>query len=88
MHFSLSVGPGQAVTRNSLEQLQTTVALANGLAAAGRTIDLSGLESATGLLCAQVLDLPPSEGQVLRPALLSLHASIQQLLASLQTTSL
>ena len=84
MHLARSAGCVRTAAHESLDRLQVTLALAISLAIAGRTVDLSGLEADTGLLCAQVLDLPPSEGQALRPALLAVHTSIKRLIASLQ----
>ena len=84
MHLAHSPSSAQTAAHVSLNRLQVTLALASSLANAGRVVDLSGLEADTSLLCAQVLDLPPSEGQALRPALLAVHTSVARLIASLQ----
>ena len=68
----------------SLEKLRAALAIASGLAAAGRTIDLRGVEAVAGLLCAQALDLPPADGQALRPSLLAINTMVTSLIASLQ----
>ncbi len=68
----------------SLRRLSASIALASGLAASGRTIDLGGLEAITGLLCAQVLDLDPAEGSALRPAIVALNDNIGALIATLK----
>lgn len=55
------------------------VALAAGLATSGRRVDLTGLDDSVGLLCAKALDLPPSEAQAARVALLGLLKRIDLL---------
>ena len=52
--------------------LAATVRLSRAMAESGRRIDLSGLESSIGLLCAQALDLPPA--RTLAPLLAALVA--------------
>lgn len=66
-----------------LRQIDTLVGVAIGLAAAGRAVDLEGLDTSTGLLCAQVLDLAPSAGSSLRPALCKLQVRLDELSARL-----
>ena len=52
------------------------------MAAAGRAVDLAGLEHMAGTLCARVLDLPPAEGLGFRPALVELRCRITALEAA------
>lgn len=78
--------PVSSAARASLKQLQSAIAVATGLASAGRAIDLAGLESVAGLLCAQVLDLPPQDGRGLRAELVALDESIAGLSATLAAT--
>jgi hypothetical protein len=70
--------PAHAV-RALAEELTQTVALARALVASGRRIDLTGLDSQIGLLCAKWLDLPLEEGRRLRPWLVTLSAAVDAL---------
>ena len=45
--------------------LLRTVRIAAALVAAGRRIDLSGIDDLIGRLCARVLDLPPEQGALM-----------------------
>ena len=63
--------------------LTGTLALARALAESGRRIDLTGLDSQVGLLCARALDLDPAEGRAVRVALIGLRAELDALAASL-----
>ena len=70
MSFDFPRHPGPPpAAHTTLQRMAATVAVASGLAATGRPVDLAGLEASMGTLCAQVLDLVPSEGAALRPAL-------------------
>jgi hypothetical protein len=75
-------GPFQAAEALT-SGLATTVRLARVMAASGRPIDVSGLDAQMGLLCAKALDLPTEQGAQLRPALISLLADMDALLAVL-----
>ena len=72
-----------AAVQEEVQRVLGTVAVAAGLAAGHRTVDLTGLDMATGALCARVLDLAPEEGRTLRPALTELDNKLQQLAAAL-----
>ncbi len=61
------------------ERLGRTIAVARGLIAAARTVDLAGLEDGVGLLCAKALDLEREDARRLLPALLELRAQIDGL---------
>ena len=52
---------------------------ARALAAAGRVIDLTGLDNMIGLLCAQILDLSDEEGRSFRPSLCAIGAELDHL---------
>ena len=52
-----------------VEALLATLRLARVLAQSHRRIDLAGLDQEIGRLCAAALDLPPAEGQAMRPKL-------------------
>ena len=75
--------PVSSAAQASLKRLQSAIAIASGLVVSGRSVDLTGLESVAGLLCAQVLDLPPEDGRAIRPSLVSVQESIAGLAASL-----
>ena len=61
------------------EQLTRTVTAAAELLRTGRHVDLAGLDSAIGVLCARSLDLPPDEGRRVRPWLVGLSGGIEGL---------
>ena len=61
------------------EDLSQVVGVAGALVEAGRIVDLSGLESQVGLLCAKTLDLPPEEGRRARPWLVALSGDVETL---------
>lgn len=52
---------------------------ARALAAAGRAVDLTGLDNMIGLFCAQVLDLPDDEARCFRPSLSGIATELEQL---------
>lgn len=58
--------------------------LAEGIAAAGRPVDLAGLDDVFGRICAQALDLPPVLGAGLRPALAGLANDLDRLSLTLR----
>lgn len=63
--------------------LTGTLALARALAETGQRIDLTGLDSQVGLLCARALDLDPEDGRAARVGLIGLRAELDALAASL-----
>ena len=67
-----------------LQRVGTTIAVAQGLAASGRSIDLTGLDAAAGMLCARVLDLPPTDGAAMRHALADLDRRLRLLAQTLK----
>ncbi len=73
------------MARASLARLINSVAVASGLAATGRQVDLSGLDSDAGLLCAQVMDLDRDDGIAMRPALVALNEQLALLEDSVQS---
>jgi hypothetical protein len=70
--------PADAV-RDFAEQLTNLVDIARALVDANREVDLAGLDSEIGLLCAKCLDLPPDEGRRIRPRLIALFGSVEGL---------
>jgi len=55
------------------------VGIARALVEAGRAIDLNGIDSQVGLLCAKSLDLPAGDGRRVRPRLIALFGSMEAL---------
>ena len=74
----MSQTPLEAV-RALAEQLTAMVTGATGSLRAGRDVDLAGLDSEVGLLCAKSLDLPADEGRRVRPWLVGLSGGIEAL---------
>ena len=68
------------------ERLSRTIAVARGLTAANRLVDLAGFEDGVGLLCAKTLDLDFVDSRRLLPALLELRAQIDGLSATIAAT--
>ena len=61
------------------EELTKMVGVARALVEAGRMIDLTGIDSQVGLLCAKSLDLPSGDGRRIRPRLIALFGSMEAL---------
>jgi hypothetical protein len=53
--------------------------MARALAQSHRSIDLAGLDQEIGRLCAASLDLPPEQGQAMRPLLATVLAELDAL---------
>lgn len=68
----------------AIEAAGAMIRLAEGIAAAGRPIDLEGLDDTVGRICAQALDLPPEAGVRLRPGLAALVAALDRLSVALR----
>ena len=58
--------------------------VARGFVAAGRRVDLAGLEEPVGLLCARSLDLPPEQGRQMRVVLIDLRRELDALSETLR----
>ena len=59
---------------DAMQGLIDVMRYASRLVSGQRSVDLAGLDQQVGLICAKVLDLPPSEGRALRHHLLrALH---------------
>ena len=67
------------------DNLMGMIGVARALAMCGRHVDLSGLSSSAGLLCAKALDLPPDHGRTVRPKLALLRNDLDALSAVLRT---
>jgi hypothetical protein len=74
--------PQQAILA-SIDQMDSTLAVATALAESGRSLDLQGLEEQMTRLCGAVLMLPTAEGQALRPAMAGLLVRLEGLSAAL-----
>lgn len=61
------------------EATRGVLRMAASLVAAGRAVDLAGLEDAVGRVCAECLDLPPEQGRAMRPLLIGLAQEVDQL---------
>jgi hypothetical protein len=79
--------PGQAV-RDFAQSLGGTARLARALAEAGEQIDLAGLATHVGLLCARALDLAPEQGREMRVELITLRGHLDALAHALRLPSL
>ena len=66
------------------ERLARAMAIARAMIAAGRVLDLTGIDDGVGLLCAQVLDLPIEEGRTMRARLEELRAQSDELAAKIR----
>jgi hypothetical protein len=64
-------------------RLMRTIGVARALVRSGRTLDLRGIEDGVGMLCAQVLDLPPPQGRTLLTQLQDVLAEVDALGAAL-----
>ena len=78
--------PPSNVAKDSIRRLATSIAVARGLVASGRSIDLGGLDSLAGLLCAQILDLEYAEATAIRPELITLRQDVAGLMDTLRAT--
>jgi hypothetical protein len=56
-----------------------TVRIAHALIESGQPVDLTGLDRGVGLLCAKSLDLPPSMGRALRPRLVAVLQTLDEM---------
>jgi len=70
--------------RDFARSLAGTTRLARALAEAGEQIDLAGLATHVGLLCARALDLAPEQGREMRVELITLRSDIDALAHTLQ----
>lgn len=67
----------------ALEAMSATLALAHGLVAAGRRVDLAGLDQEIGAICEAALALPEDDARALRPRLIAVRALVDELAAAL-----
>jgi hypothetical protein len=77
--------PPLAATRELAQSIAGTLRVARGFLAAGRRIDLVGLEEPVGLLCAQSLDLPPEQGRQMLVVLINLRRELDVLSETLRS---
>jgi hypothetical protein len=77
--------PPLAAARELAQAIAGTLRVARGFLAAGRRVDLVGLEEPVGLLCARSLDLPPEQGRQMRVVLINLRRELDVLAETLRT---
>ena len=63
-------------TRSMTTSLLGTIEVARALARSGHRLDLTGLDSQVGLLCAKTLDLPSREGREVLHELIGLRSAL------------
>jgi hypothetical protein len=78
-----AAGRDRAEVEALIEVLATVVQTAGALLSEGHRLDLTGLDSLVGLLCARALDLDPRHGCALGPTLLALRDDLDGLFAAL-----
>jgi hypothetical protein len=61
--------------------------ITRALVAAGRKVDIAGLDGPIGLLCAKSLDLSPEDGRQMRVLLLGILEEVDALSELLRTTT-
>jgi hypothetical protein len=76
--------PVQQELSSLIEGVHNALRIAGRLLRAGRAIELAGLESEVGFLCAKVLDLPPEHGRALVDQLAGLLWEVECVLQELQ----
>ena len=65
--------------RSLAASLLGTIEVARTLAKSGRKLDLTGLDTHVGLLCAKALDLSPDEGRAFREQLVGIRRELTSL---------
>lgn len=88
-HTSKGAMPDEAslsATLAAIEALGNTLALARALVAAGREVELAGLESEAARLCLAVACLPEGSGARLRLPLHRLAGEVERLIGALRAT--
>ena len=85
----LPIDPDAALStaRQLADGVAATLRVARALAYSRRAIDLTGFDRMIGLLCARALDLPPEQGRLIRPRLITLLGDLDGLSASIQPPS-
>jgi hypothetical protein len=73
--------------RDLADAIANTLRLARALVAAGRKVDIAGLDGPIGLLCAKSLDLSPEDGRQMRVLLLGILEEVDALSELLRTTT-
>ncbi|WP_376091927.1 hypothetical protein ACE7GA_22640 [Roseomonas sp. CCTCC AB2023176] len=74
----------QDAVRAAAKSLGGVVTVAEGLAGAGRSLDLDGLEREAAALCGAALMLPEEDGRAIRPDLALLLAQVDSLIVRLR----
>ena len=66
-------------TRSLAKALYATIGVACALARMGRRLDLTGLDTQVGFLCAKALDLNPEDGRELHQELIAMRLGLASL---------
>jgi hypothetical protein len=72
-----------ATVAAALEAMSATLAVAHSLVAAGRRVDLQGLDGEMGAICEATLALPPEQARSLKPRLIELRGLVDELAAAI-----
>ncbi len=78
---------GDEVARAKASQIDSLLSVACALTRAGRSVDVHGLETFVGQLCASCLDLPPNIGTSLKPTLASILLKLNEFQEELRLVS-
>ena len=67
----------------AIDAMTGTITVARALVAAGRRVDLTGLDGEINVICTAAMTLPEAEGRALRPMLAALEQAVGDLAAAL-----
>lgn len=73
-------------TRSLAKALYATIGVACALARMGRSLDLTGLDTQVGFLCAKALDLIPEDGRELHQELIAVRLGLASLAELMRLT--
>jgi hypothetical protein len=74
-------------TRSLAKELYATIGVASALARMGRSLDLIGLDTQVGFICAKVLDLGPEDGRELYQELIAIRLGLASLAELMKLSS-
>ena len=74
-------------TRSLIKSLYATIGVACALARLGRSLDLTGLDTQVGFICAKALDLSPEDGRELYQELIGIRLGLASLAGLMQVSS-
>jgi hypothetical protein len=73
-------------TRSLAKALYATIGVACALARMGRNLDLTGLDTQAGFICARALDLSPEDGRELHQELIAIRLGLASLAGLMRPT--